>query len=202
MISKRFGFGAVALTALSFLATPAAAQLCTGVPMNVGQTNASLRAWMPEGSNTFELRGANKLAETVTIGATYSLTTADGLDALHSLGVDGALELPLNLPVGVCAVAGVSTNVNGDGRLIDVPLGVAFGGNLEVGDGLSLVPFAIPQLMYTRISGGGVSISNSDFGILGGANLIVNNLAFGFQVRRPFVDGAKTDFGVLIGMNF
>ncbi|MDR0786584.1 MAG: hypothetical protein LBG44_01730 [Gemmatimonadota bacterium] len=214
MISKRCGFGATALTVLSLAATPAFAQLCTGVPLNVHQSSLSLRADMPDGGNIFTVRGANKLAEVATLGASYSLMSPDGGDSTHSIGVDGAFELPLNLPVGVCAVAGIQTNLNkGDGpRTIQVPIGASLSYDVDLGNGLAVVPFVVPQLLWARQGSFDYTVGNevvtadsasdSTFLLAGGANLIVNNLAFGLRLERIMETGAKTQFGVLAGINF
>lgn len=204
MNSKRCGLGAVAVTLLSLVATPAFAQLCVGVPLDVGQTSLSLRADMPDGANVISVRAANHFAQPLTLAASYQLMSPEVGDAQHAIGVDAAFELPLGASnIGVCAVAGADVTLADDPRSVEVPVGVALGTNIEVGPGLSVVPFAIPQLFWNRYSYEGVdAVSDSNFGIEGGANLIVNNLAFGAVIKRLFADFAETSFGVFAAMNF
>lgn len=199
MKSKRSGFGAIAVTLLSLVATPAFAQVCVGVPLGVGQTSLSFRADLPDGANIYRLRAANHLSGPLTVAGSYSLLSPDGGDSRHNLGADVAFELPLGTPtVGVCAVAGGSVSLSDDSRVIDVPVGVALGSGFEVGPGLSVNPFVIPQLNWRRDSGE----SHTNFGFEGGANLIVNNLAFGVVIERLFADFEETTFGVFAAMNF
>lgn len=204
MKSKRSGFGAIAVTLLSLVATPAFAQVCVGVPLGVGQTSLSFRADLPDGANIYRLRAANHLSGPLTVAGSYSLLSPDGGDSRHNLGADVAFELPLGTPtVGVCAVAGGSVSLSDDPRVIDVPVGVALGGGFEVGPGLSVNPFVIPQLYWSRFSAEGFDAqSDTNFGFEGGANLIVNNLAFGVVIERLFADFAETTFGVFAAMNF
>jgi hypothetical protein len=204
MNSKRCGLGAVAVTLLSLVATPAFAQLCVGVPLNVSQTSLSLRADMPDGANIFALRAASHLIQPLTLAASYQLFSPEVGDSRHAIGADAAFEVPLgSSSVGVCAVAGASVTLADDPRSISVPVGLALGTNVEIGPGLSVVPFAVPQLYWTRHSYEGFDpVSDTNFGIEGGANLIVSNLAFGVVLERLFADNAKTTFGVFAAMNF
>jgi hypothetical protein len=209
MHEKRCGIGAAAILALSFSAAPAIAQVCVGVPLNVGQTSLALHADFPDDGNIFGARAANHFADPLTVGATFEAEVPEGDgDNRYFVGVDGAFELPVaaltDAGLGLCAVAGISVGLDDDPRFITVPVGVALGGNFEVSDGIAVNPFVVPHLQWQRRSPDGEdSTSSSDFGLEGGANLIVSNLFFGLRLGKIFMD-VDTDalFGVQAGIIF
>ncbi len=207
---KRCGLG-VAMLSLTLAATPALAQVCVGVPLDVGQTSVALRADFPDYANIFGVRGANHFATPLTLAASYQMVSPEFGDSRHALGVDAAFELPVNTGnLGICAVAGGHVSLS-EPRTIQVPLGVAVGGSFEVDSGIAIAPFAKPQLFWTRTTyddiPGGVSldsVSSSDtvFGLDAGANLVVSNLFFGAVIQKIFEDNTDLLFGVQAGIVF
>jgi hypothetical protein len=200
---KRFGLGAAVLS-LSLAATPALAQVCVGVPLNVGQTSVALSAHFPDGANIFGVRGANHFSAPLTLAASYQLFSPEFGDSQHSLGVDAAFELPVNTGnLGFCGIAGAQVSLSDDPyRTIQVPVGVAVGGTFEVDSGISIAPFAAPQLFWTRFSNDAGSTSDTVFGLDAGANLVVSNLFFGALIEKIFEDGSDLLFGVQAGIVF
>lgn len=211
---KRCGLG-VAMLSLSLAATPALAQVCVGVPLNVGQTSLGLRADFPDYANIFGVRAANHFATPLTLAASYELASPEFGDSRHALGVDAAFELPVNTGnLGFCAVAGAQVSVS-EPRTIQVPLGVAVGGSFEVDSGIAIAPFAKPQLFWTRTTyeglpgtgeiGGDVASetrSETAFALDAGANLVVSNLFFGALIQKIFEDNTDLLFGVQAGIVF
>ena len=124
----------------------------------------------------------------------------------HTVGAQVAADLPVGAlaNVGVCPVASVQATFFDGGNDIAVPLGVALGAGVEVDSGIAVVPFAVPQFIWSRRSIDGVddAFTDSSFGIRGGANLVVSNLFFGALINRSFEDTAETVFGVQGGIVF
>ncbi len=199
---KRCGLG-VAMLSLSLAATPALAQVCVGVPLNVGQTSVALSAGFPDYANIFGVRAANHFAAPLTLAASYELVSPEFGDSRHQLGVDAAFELPVNTGnLGFCATAGAQVTLADDPRTISVPLGVAVGATFEVDSGIAIAPFANPQLFWARSSFDGASVSDTSFGLDAGANLVVSNLFFGASIQKIFEDNTDLLFGVQAGIVF
>jgi len=212
MAAKQCGFGFAAVLITSLVASPAAAQLCVGVPLGIGQTSLALTADLPDGANIFGAKVARSISSPLVVGAHYALTSYDDSvleDATaHTVGANVAAELaPASLAdagVGFCPVAGVSGTFADGSTTIQVPLGVAFGAAFSVDDGIAVAPFVVPQFVWSRTSFdvGDLTVTDSDFGLNGGVNLVVSNLYFGALIKRSFADNAKNVFGLQAGLVF
>jgi hypothetical protein len=205
MRTRRQGLAAVLALVLSFSATPVLAQAWRGVPLDSLELGVGLNAAFPESSDMYGAEVFKHLG-LLTVGGEYALTTFEGEDvsSAHKIGVNAALGLGLapldDLGIRLSPVAGAAYNTWDDVSWIEVPVGPAVSLRLPVGDGLSIVPFAIPQFVWSRFSaddetGESQSESNSDFGFTAGGNLVVNNLFFGGSYRKV------GDFDGTVGIN-
>jgi hypothetical protein len=206
MRAQRSGLMAVAVVTLAMAATPAAAQLCTGIPLAQGQTSVALRAWFPDGANIFGFQANNRIAGPLTVGLSYDLTSIDyeGSDNLNTFGGHVYYDLPVaalaDAGFSFCPTASAYFTTQDDVNLFEIPIGVGVGGSFEVSDGIAIAPYAIPQLWWSRVSFDGSSSSSTDFGFTLGGNVLVTNLHFGALLRKV-ADGDVT-FGVQGGIVF
>jgi hypothetical protein len=209
MNARKWVFGAVAVLSVGVVSGPAMAQVCLGVPLSAGQTSLGLNFDMPDGANIIGA-AVNHHLSPLTVGAHYAMTSYDSevadFDSDNTVGAQVAFDLPVGAEsgFGICPVAGVQGTFGNDRTVIQVPVGAGLGAAFEVDSGIWVAPFVVPQFVWSRFdaSGEGDAVTDSDFEISGGANLVVSNLFFGARVARPLVDNAETTFGVQAGIVF
>ncbi|MCA0375911.1 MAG: hypothetical protein LCH84_09610 [Gemmatimonadetes bacterium] len=186
--SRSLALAFVTAVGTATIATPAAAQICLGLPGNdAAPMNLSAVIGFPDGAKTYGARfgaGSDKRFG----GVSVSRTSADDADVSSTgVGVDGGLTLPMSSSsVRVCPVASLTyeripetLGVKVSGTTAQA--GMQVGGQLVVNPSMSVVPFAGARVVYTRasVSGYGESESESDTGgvLVGG---------FGLQFNRIF----------------
>jgi hypothetical protein len=208
MSTSRRAFAAVAVLSLSFAATPAVAQAWRGVPLDSLNTGVALLAGFPENSDTYGAEAFRNFGA-VTAGVEYGLSTFEGDVPSAHTGVLN-LALPLALPglteagLAIAPVASPSYTSWDELSIIQVPVGASVAFRVPAGPGLSIVPYAVPQFVWARMSmdvaGTSQSDTDSDFGFRAGGNLVVNNLIFGASYHK-IGDGDGT-VGINVGFLF
>ena len=204
MRTSRKMFSVAAVVAMSFVAAPAFGQACRGAPLDSLTMGANLLAGFPDG---YDIYGAEvfKGFGPITAGLEYGLSTYEGdTPSAHT----GTLNLAFSLPIGteamglfVSPVASPSYTTWDDWNWISVPVGASVAYRIAAGQGLSVVPYAVPQFVWTRVDSDLLdSETSSDFGWRAGGNLIVNNLVFGAAYHKVG-DGDGT-IGINVGMQF
>lgn len=160
--------------------------------MTAGQTAVALSAGFPDGGNTFSIDGRHKVNNAVFLGAGYTLTTLDDSDfgdldvpSMHTFSVDGGYEVLLSSAdtgpqIGLCPNIGFAYSSWEDINFYAIPLGVAFGTVVGLGDRARLAPYASPQLVFNKATAGEIESDwENDFGFSLGANLLVNRYLIG-----------------------
>ncbi|MDR0786756.1 MAG: hypothetical protein LBG44_02715 [Gemmatimonadota bacterium] len=199
---------------LSILATPALAQLCTGTPLNRGQTALGLGVSFPESAVGYGIRGIRQVTDKVAVEATYALVSydsnfLDGADVPteHDFGANIAYEIRMwtessALDLAICPVAGFGYVVLDPIHILSIPLGLGIGTLIPVTNtSVSLNPYLVPQWGWTRLSIDGLgSTSDTGIGISGGANLLFNDIFAGLQFSKP--ENGEAVFGIQAGLVF
>lgn len=188
MGARRRVLGAVVAFALVFVAVPASAQLWRGAP--AGQAlGIGVNAGFPDGYDTYGAEVFKGLGQ-LEVGAEYTLLKGDD-DSEHVFGGNvgfKAIEAQDGL-IAAGPVAGVAYNSFDNGSSIQVPIGVSVLARVPAGSGISIQPYAVPGLYWTRVSfdvpgGDSESDSNSDFGFRAGANVVIENIVFGGSYQK------------------
>lgn len=207
-LGKLSASGILALSVV--LAGPAAAyaQNCLGMPIANQKSAVSLSMAFPEEAKTFGISGRMRLDGPLSMGAGYTMTSINEVDPkVHNFGVDAAYEIPVTPAASVCGVVGVEhSSISDEGVKfsdLTIPIGVGIGKSFPAGNNAELVPYAVPQLLWTRssVSAGGVSVSDSsaDFGLNLGATYRLQQLMLRAGVTITSIEGDKATFGVGIG---
>jgi hypothetical protein len=108
--------------------------------------------------------------------------TGESASFMAGLGIltgDADNELTLGAAVGVDVAKSGSTTISlqggvgwmgpGDSNFLRVPIGVAFKGRIESPEAV-IVPWVMPRVNYTRLSGGPFTTSQTDIGASGGVS--------------------------------
>lgn len=203
MSTSRKVFSVAAVVAMAFVAAPAFAQPWRGGPVDSFTSGVSLLAGFPDG---YDMYGAEvfKGFGALTGGLEYGLATADDFKR-HTGTVNLALQLPLGteaMGLFVSPVASPSYSSWESGTWIQVPVGASFAYRVPAGQGLSVVPYAVPQFVWSRVEYDDIldteSESSTDFGFRAGGNLVVNNLVFGVGYHK--VGEGDGTIGINVGM--
>jgi hypothetical protein len=198
-------FGLVALAPLS-----AAAQTCAGVPLLHRQSVVSAGMSFPDNASGYGVAAASKLSDHFTLGANYTLTTFDSelgdVPSMNQVGLSGAYEFSTPAAAGapslaLCPVVGATYAKWDQLDVFSVPVGAALGVAVPVADGaVTLNPYAVPQVVWSRASTDGASDSNTDFGFSAGANAIFNKFLVGGALSK--VGDSDVVFGIQVGLTF
>jgi hypothetical protein len=202
------GVIAAVAVALAVTAVPAAAQICSGYPTSPGQTSIGLRASFPTGTTTLGVEASRNWMNPLGAFASVNLLMPDADDADNrtAVGLGFAYEVTDFLPavpawLSVCPVAAVAVDF-GDDTGFTIPLGVGFGTSFGTGEGFEIQPFVIPQFVLTRISVGGVSSTDQNFGIGFGAFAKFSGVYGGVTLGKIFVGGSDVDIAFQGGLTF
>jgi hypothetical protein len=194
MHTPRPGLMAALVLLALFVATPALGQAWRGVPLPQMQTGIGANAAFPDYGNLFGLEAFRRL-EMFTVGAEYGLSTFEGdASSAHRVGVNGALDLALaldTLGVRLAPVAGISYSIMEDINVLQVPVGASIAYIVSLTPDMSVVPYAVPRLLWSRISydedvgdGDIDATTDTDFGFTVGGNLMIRNLFVGLSFGK------------------
>lgn len=208
---KKTMFG-LAAAAVLVAATSASAQVCAGFPIAENQGSIGALASFPSGINNFGVEGAFNFAGPFSANAGYirSEETGSGGDHLDNFRVGAALDIS-SATAGILPGVSVCPNVRADFASqggVDsylIPVGVGLGVTLPMGSqGMSLTPYAIPAAYFFHVSAGGGlgSVSETDFGVRGGADLNIDRFYFGGTIEWVNTEGSDAVFGVRAGIKF
>ena len=104
-------------------------------------------------------------------------------------------------PLGICPVASLDYARKGGISIAEIPLGVGLGISVPVSPDrrTMLQPYVVPALVIDRISAGGTSETDTNFGIRGGTTLSFGSFYVAGEVNKVFVTDSKAVFGVKVG---
>jgi hypothetical protein len=185
---------------LGLVTQPAAAQVCIGIPTVAGQRDAALEARFGDRSTTFGGSVGSNLQGPLAIRGLVEITTIDGSDDnLIAGGIQGAYEFVLpEVAFSPCATGGFTIGRRGDVTNVKVPIGVGIGTSVSAGPGMEFVPFAAPQIMWSR-SG---SVSNTDFALSAGAAFSGGVYYVRGAVSKVFRESSGAEVGISGGLKF
>jgi hypothetical protein len=224
-------FAVAAVVGLGVSVTAAEAQVCAGFPTVQGQTSVALSSHFPSQADRFGAEVSANPAGPLAVFGGYQRTTSNTTEGenanTYTAGV--ALEVsdrfrgPLSLGLGLsaCPVASASLTQMQGADVWQVPLGVGFGSRLELDPTgrLEIMPYAVPQLVWTRVNfdgtpsdgifrpifGGPETLENyesTDLGIRTGVMVGAGRFFVGGEFENVFDDGVGGTFGVKAGLRF
>ncbi len=195
------------LLAAVVLAPAAAAQICAGFPTAERQFSFGGGIGFPEGLDQFSIEasynamgplslfgGMTILEGEQNVGPIQSDETFEIGAAFDLPAVGGALGAGFGVPISACPLVSLQYTDADNGSLTRIPLGFGVGAGLPVGTGASLLPYAIPQLLFSRFSTG--EGFETDFAIRAGALIGVGMFYFGGEVGQVFGLGRDALFGI------
>lgn len=202
---------AVTVLALTGMASPAFAQVCTGFAMAPGAMQATLMGEFPDGATMFGGSVARKSGDQLIYGVGYAYTSVDDvlgveMPAQHTFSGFGSYEIGLNAAsAGPSFVACPNVQFGytkfEDANIFAVPLSVSLGTTFEVADGIVLAPYFNPGLHWHRVSVDDFSDSETNFGwALGGNMSISSSFLVGAQYYK--VGDGDGVFGLRFGLIF
>lgn len=207
----------------------ASAQVCAGFPTAPTQSSLALSSAFPQNADQFGAEGSINLAGPAAVFAGYQRTTAtaEGVGHANTFTAGGALEVseryvgPWAMGLSACPVASVSLTRMDDAEMWRVPLGVGFGTRIEAGrqGTLELMPYVVPQIVWTRASfseahgtgilnpifGSNATIQDrehTDFAVRTGVMMGAGRFFVGGEFNNVFNDETAGVFGVKAGVRF
>jgi hypothetical protein len=197
----------VAALAAVVVTTTAQAQLCAGFP-------APERGFYFGGRIDFPPSPLNSLGVEAAYNAAGPLSVFGGLNVLTETDEDGstnqfrvgaAFELPalgaaLGPAVSTCPVVEARWISEGGLTYMEIPIGLGIGYGVTFPPGPAIGAYVRPELVIARLSGGGDSISETDFGITGGAMVGFGMFHVGGEVRHIFRTESDPVFGIRVGI--
>lgn len=188
---------AAAVLVLSLFGADVSAQVF-GMPVNYApaSTGVTLHGGVGRGVNN-DSGKLTSLGGGVIIGMPTLSFAADvsyfDLDTTKKVSFGGhvayGLPLPPGTPIDLSIVAGVGVLSIGGTTQIFVPAGLTLAFDVP-STGVAVTPWVSPQFRYFRISGGGFSATNSDFGVSGGLDITLP-MGFGFQALGDYDNGSS-----------
>jgi hypothetical protein len=195
---------AAGLGLLAYNGTDAMAQVCAGFPTASGQAAAALTTGHLTGSNSFGVEAGFNLPGDFAVfgGVQHNPSNLDGISGATSAGIGGSYQSPALsalVPLAqVCPMVSVNAASVQDLGVLSIPVGVGFGTTATVG-GMSVMPYAVPQLRFMTGAGDVSSDFLLSFGTLIGFG---DRFYVGGSVNRIFVEGADSEFGLKLGVTF
>lgn len=179
------------------------AQACHGMPS--GSTGSiGVSVGFPDHSKTYSIAGMARLAPNVYGGASYSLTKFDDsfFENISSVGATIGVEVEsLRESVSVCPLAGVTLGKWGDISITSIPIGLAVGHTFkfEGGSSAAITPFITPQFRWERASLDNDSLTETFFGVVGGATLSIDQIWIRAGASKLFEEGSRTILSIGFG---
>jgi hypothetical protein len=216
------GLGAVSVTS-------AQAQVCIGFPAGQGQSSVALSSTFPQHADQFGVEGSVNAAGPLAVYGGYQRTTAREQAGAHAntfqagaaLEVTGSYAGPFAMELSACPTSAVSLTRTPGAEVWQVPVGMGFGTRIEMGPRgtLELMPYAVPQLVWTRAQieeqaapglfdplfgrpAAVVEREQTDLAIRTGVLLGAGRLYLGGEYSNVFNDGVGGVFGVKAGVRF
>ncbi|HEV7588013.1 MAG TPA: hypothetical protein VGO40_07755 [Longimicrobium sp.] len=196
---------ATAAAALLLVAGSAGAQVCAGFPAPEGRGTAGGLANFPRGYQQYGWEGSSNLQGPLALngGILGAFNNGASLFTLRggvAIKVDSIARLP---GLSICPNLRVDFSSRSGYTLWQVPIGLGLGATLPLGRETALTPYVIPALVWQQLSAGtGNSVSESDFGVRGGANLGFGRFYLGGTVEWIQAPGTRAMFGVRGGAIF
>lgn len=218
-----------AVVGLGVAASPADAQVCAGFPTLQGQTSVALSSSFPQDADRFGGEASANIAGPLAVFGAYERTTSRVQEGQHAntytagaaLEVSDRFRGPFFLGLSACPVVqGSLTRLQG-ADVWQVPLGVGFGSRIELDPTgrLELMPYAVPQLVWTRVDfdgtpadgilgpvfGGPATLEDqerTDLGIRTGVMVGAGRFFLGGEFENVFDDELSGTFGLRAGLRF
>jgi hypothetical protein len=206
MIHKRVAAAVTGVFAAVVMATPAAAQICSGYPTAPGQTSIGLRASFPTAGTQLGIEASrnwrNPLGAFVNVN--LLLPDAEGADNVPVIGLGFAYEVTDFLPavpawLSVCPVAAVTIEA-GDNTGFTIPVGVGFGTTIGTPEAFTIHPFIIPQFVLTRVKVDDVTFSDNNFGFGAGAFVKFGGVYGGVTLGKIMASGTDVSIAFQGGL--
>jgi hypothetical protein len=197
----------VAALAAVVVTNAAEAQICAGFPApERGFYFGGRIDFPPSPLNSLGVEAAYNAAGPLSVFGGLNVLTHDNDDgSLNQFRVGAAFELPtlgamLGPQASVCPLVEARW-VSEDGvTLMEIPLGLGIGANLGTPGGPAIMPYVRPELVIFRLSGGGTTVSETEFGITGGAMVGLGMFMIGGEVRHIFATDNDPVFGIRVGV--
>jgi hypothetical protein len=195
----------LAAAAVAAFSGPARAQACNGFPTGPGQYSVAGVANFPSGFDEYGVEASYHFANPAAVNGGW-LHDSGGGETLDHFRIGASWDLaPLNLgggtPISVCPVASLDyASKNGASESV-VPLGVGLAISVPVSADRStlLQPYVVPAAVIDHVSGGGLSDTQTNFGLRGGATLSFGSFYVAGEVNKVFVTDSRAVFGVKVG---
>ncbi len=177
MNTRKFAFAAAAVAALGLgTASEGVAQACIGTPTLSGQRAVSVGAGFPDWGTNYNARLDANLAGPVSAYGAFTHTAATGTAPNVNTGAAGvAYHLPVSVArqveISGCptlgAQYGVSSTATTEQSQLVVPVGFGVGARVDLGGGMALTPYVLPEFYVTRVTveGNGVRQVMDDTGL-------------------------------------
>jgi hypothetical protein len=210
-------------------ATAADAQVCAGFPTLQGQSSIALSSSFPQDADRFGAEVSANTAGPLALFGAYQRTTSNVQDGQHAntytagaaLEVADSFRGPFQLGLSACpVVSGSLTRMEG-ADVWQVPVGVGFGSRIELDPTgrLEVMPYVVPQLVWTRVDFDGAptnglfdplfgrqdaldSRESTEFGLRTGVVVGAGRFFVGGEFNNIFDDGVGGTFGVKAGVRF
>lgn len=205
---KKTVSGLAAAVAALVLAGSASAQVCAGFPTTDGQGSIGALANFPSGFDQYGAEGSYNMTGPFAVNAGFIYSTGGG-DNLNTFRVGAALDVGSflgNMLPGISICPNVRADYTSESgvTLWQIPIGLGFGASVPVGSpDMTLTPYVIPALVWQRFdAGAGTDVTETDFGIRGGADLNFDRFFLGGMVEWVNQTGSDAVFGVRAGIKF
>lgn len=161
MTTKQWFATTAAVLGLTALPAVAGAQVCAGFPTDNGQTSLSIAANFPENADQFGAELSANVPGPLAVFGGYTRTTLSDSTGQHANTFSAGAALDIGqqfqgafpLALSACPVASANLTQLEGVDVWRVPVGVGLGGRIAVGPPgtLELMPFVMPQLVWTRV---------------------------------------------------
>jgi hypothetical protein len=213
---KMTTIGVLAALASVSVAGSAGAQICASFPTVDRQLSFGANVLLTEGVDFGQIWGVEasyNAAGPLSVFGGVTVFDPEGDDnSQDSFGAGLAFELPtvgamMGPGVSACPRVSVSyTDIEDLGTVWGIPVGFGVGTNLSAGTGLTISPYVIPQVLFTRFEADddglipGADESETSFALEGGAVLGFGTFWIGGLVSHVFEDEQDPTFGIRAGI--
>lgn len=192
------------------LAQVAEAQVCAGFPSSDRGFYFGGRADFPQAENTsLGVEAAYNAAGPLSVFGGLNVRShehAGETDTNNEFRAGAAFELPalgamIGPRISACPMGEVRWMSEDGVNLMEIPVGLGIGGDLNFGTGPSIAAYVQPQLVILRTSRTGLATTSSNnFGVTTGIMAGFGQVAVGGELRHIFDTGRDPVFGVRVGL--